>query len=123
MSLYLLDASVCIAILKGESETAAARVASFEVGQIVTSAVVFAEVLIGARQRNRLEQALAFFDQIPILPFDESAGTIYSTLPFKRGSYDRLIAAHALSLDLIVVTANVRDFADAPGLKVEDWTK
>ena len=43
-------------------------------------------------------------------------------LPFKRGSYDRLIAAHALSLGLTVVTGNTKHFADVPGLKVENWT-
>ena len=44
-------------------------------------------------------------------------------LPFARHRFDRLIAAHALALDLTLVTANVRDFYDLPGLKVEDWTR
>ena len=43
-------------------------------------------------------------------------------LPFKRGSFDRLIGAHALSLGLTLITANQRHFADMPGLKVENWT-
>jgi tRNA(fMet)-specific endonuclease VapC len=46
----------------------------------------------------------------------------YAQLPFKRASFDRLIAAHAVSQDLIVVTGNAKDFADVPGLKVENWT-
>lgn len=123
MADYLLDTSICLALLQGESAVAATRVASFEIGGIVTSSVVFAEVMIGARQRDRLVEAKAFFDQVPVLPFDEAAGIIYSTLPFRRGSYDRLIAAQALSLEMILVTANVRDFADVPGLKIEDWTR
>ncbi|MFZ1368469.1 MAG: VapC toxin family PIN domain ribonuclease, partial [Sphingorhabdus sp.] len=42
--------------------------------------------------------------------------------PFKRGNFDRLIAAHALSLGLTIISQNTRDFADVPGLKVENWT-
>jgi tRNA(fMet)-specific endonuclease VapC len=44
-------------------------------------------------------------------------------LPFRRASYDRLIAAHALSLDLTLITNNEGDFADVPGLRVENWTR
>src|SRR5687767_1728029 len=94
-----------------------------ETGRVVTSAVVYAEVMIGAEQRNKLEPTLAFFAQIPVLPFDEVAGRVYSRLPFKRGSYDRLIAAQALALGLTVVTSNLADFKDVPGLKVENWTR
>lgn len=118
---YLIDANLCINILEGRSEIAAGRLAACEVGQIVTSAIVYAEVMIGAEQQRRLAKAVAFFAQIPVLPFDEAAGRVYSRLPFKRGSYDRLIAAHALALGLTVVTSNLADFGDVPGLKVEDW--
>ena len=58
-----------------------------------------------------------------LLPFDEAAVRAYAALPFRRGSFDRLIAAHALALDLTLVTSNVRDFADIPGLLVENWTR
>jgi tRNA(fMet)-specific endonuclease VapC len=120
-ALYLIDAHLCINILDGRSEAAATRLVEFELGQVVTSAVVYAEVMIGAEIRGRVEQALAFFAQIPVLPFDEAAGRAYSRLPFKRGSYDRLIAAQALALGLTLVTSNAADFADVPGLELEDW--
>lgn len=120
---YLIDANLCINLLDGESEAAGVRLAACEVGEVVTSAVVYAEVMIGAEQQGKVERAMAFFAQIPVLPFDEVAGRAYSRLPFKRGSYDRLIAAHALALGLIVVTSNVDDFKDVPGLVVEDWDR
>lgn len=120
---YLIDANLCINLLEGRSEAAAGRLAVCDVGQIVTSAVVYAEVMIGAEQQGRVDKAMAFFAQIPVLPFDEAAGRAYSRLPFKRGSYDRLIAAHALALELTVVTSNLSDFKDVPGLKVEDWVR
>ncbi len=57
------------------------------------------------------------------LPFDAEAAEYFATIPFKRGKFDRLIAAQALSRDLAIVTNNERDFADVPGLKVENWTE
>jgi tRNA(fMet)-specific endonuclease VapC len=120
---YLIDANLCIDVLLGGSKAAAARLAACETGQVVTSAVVYAEVMIGAERRHGPDEARAFFAQIPVLPFDEAAGRAYAGLPFKRGSYDRLIAAQALLLGLTVVTSNVADFDDVPGLKVEDWTR
>ena len=61
--------------------------------------------------------------RIPVLPFDEAAGRAYASLPFKRGSYDRLIAAHAIATELILVTSNLGDFSDIAGLVTEDWTE
>lgn len=78
--------------------------------------------MIGAERLAKVAKAKAFFAQVPVLPFDIAAGNAYSRLPFKRGSYDRLIAAQALSLGLTVVTSNVADFEDVPDLKVENWT-
>ena len=64
----------------------------------------------------------AFAAEIPVLAFDQAAGRAYAGLPFKRGRFDRLIGAHALSRGLTLVTNNERDFADIPGLKIENWT-
>jgi tRNA(fMet)-specific endonuclease VapC len=119
---FMLDANICIYILSGASLAAAARVSACSVGQLVTSAVAYAEVMIGAERFGQAGKARAFFAQVAVLPFDSAAGVAYSKLPFKRGSYDRLIAAQAVSLGLTVVTSNEADFADVPGLKVENWT-
>ena len=120
---FLLDANICIDILQGRSTVAARRFAACDVGQLVISAVAYAEVMIGAEQLDRVRQARDFFAQIPVLAFDQDAGDAYSRLPFRRGSYDRLIAAQALALGLTVVTSNTADFQDVPGLKIEDWTR
>lgn len=119
---YLIDANICIHVLEGRSEAAAKRISECPVGSVVTSAVVYAEVMIGAERLDKIAEARAFFAQIPALPFDAEAGDTYSRLPFKRGSYDRLIAAQALTLKLTMVTGNEADFADVPGLKIENWT-
>lgn len=120
---YLIDANLCINVLEGRSTAAANRLAACDIGQVVTSAIVYAEVMIGAEQRGQVGEAIAFFAQIPVLPFDGTAARAYSRLPFRRGSYDRLIAAHALALGLTVVTSNRADFLDVPGLPVEDWAR
>lgn len=120
---YLIDANLCINLLEGRSKAAAGRLAACDVGQVVTSAVVYAEVMIGAEQQGKVDSAMAFFAQVPVLQFDEAAARAYSRLPFKRDSYPRLIAAHALALGLTVVTSNLGDFKDVPGLKVEDWVR
>ena len=68
-------------------------------------------------------EALALFvDVVPIQPFEEAAARAYAKLPFKRARFDRLLAAHALSIDATVVTNNEGDFTDVPGLKIENWT-
>jgi tRNA(fMet)-specific endonuclease VapC len=67
-------------------------------------------------------EAAAFFEVVPVQPFDTAAAEEYRKLPFERHRFDHLIAAHALSLDLVMVTRNVRHFRSVPKLRVEDWT-
>jgi tRNA(fMet)-specific endonuclease VapC len=85
---------------------------------------VFAELALGSE--NGLAPNAAVLDrllrQMPLVPFDEAAARAHAKLPFKRARLDRLLAAHALSLDAVLVTRNVDDFADIPNLKVENWT-
>lgn len=121
-SRFMLDTNICIYLLEGKSDEAARRINQFRRGEIVVSAIVYAEVMIGAARLDAVEQASAFFNLFPIMSFDQHAGDIYASLPFRRGSFDRLIAAHALSLALTLVTNNEGDFIDVPGLSVENWT-
>lgn len=121
--LFLLDTNICIYLLGGDAPIAKARIERCHPGEIVTSAVAFAEVMVGARTLKAVSEAEALFEVVKVLPFDDAAGAAYANLPFRRGSFDRLIAAHALALGLTLVTNNPRDFADVPGLKVENWTK
>lgn len=106
------------------NESVVRRAAECDEGDIVTSAIAYAEVAFGSHRGDppAIEQLSAFVEEVPVLDFDYKAALAYATLPFKRASYDRLIAAHALSHDLTVVTDNERHFADVPGLKVENWT-
>jgi tRNA(fMet)-specific endonuclease VapC len=58
-----------------------------------------------------------------VLDLDGKAALASAELPLKRESYDRLIAAHALSHGLTRVTDNGADFANIPGLVVENWAR
>ncbi|PZU60589.1 MAG: VapC toxin family PIN domain ribonuclease [Sphingobium sp.] len=121
---FLLDSNICIYVLEGTSPALRPRLEANRPGEIVTSAIVYAEVMrgIGSTEGDRLARAERLFDIFPVQPFDGRAALAYRTVPFRRGSFDRLIAAHALSLDLTLVSNNEGDFADIPGLRVENWT-
>ena len=119
----MFDTNAVIVALEGEDPVFRARLADVEEGDIVMSSVVLAEVALCMEQgKPPLAQVLdIFLEEVPVLAFDEKAARAYAKIPFKRASYDRLIAAHALSLGLTVITGNVKHFADVPGLKVENW--
>lgn len=122
---FLLDSSILIAIGLATEDTARRRLAELDEGDAVTSVIAYAEVLYGSRRGKPPPEAhlATIIEEVEVLPFDQAAASAYADLSFKRASYDRLIAAHALALGLTVATANVADFADVPGLMVEDWSR
>jgi tRNA(fMet)-specific endonuclease VapC len=122
--LFLLDSNIIIYLLEGLSDSARERIEQCRPGEVATSAVAYAEVMRGIAlddivARRKVE---AFFSIVKILPFDTEAALCYTRVPFKRGHFDRLIAAHAIATNLTVITNNSADFADVPGLKFENWT-
>jgi tRNA(fMet)-specific endonuclease VapC len=121
---YLLDTNIIVALAENAVEKVVLRAAECDAGDMVTSSIALAEVAFGTERGDPpfLETLQSFVEEVPVLAFDYKAAMAYAQLPFKRASFDRLIAAHAVSQDLIVVTGNEKDFADVPGLKVENWT-
>jgi tRNA(fMet)-specific endonuclease VapC len=119
----LLDTNICIYVLGDAQSEAARRLGECRPGEAAASVISYAEVLRGVAggSRRDLAKVRRFFDLVPILPFDAAAAQTYARMPFKRGSYDRLIAAHALSRGLVLVTNNGRDFAGLEGLVVDNW--
>ena len=121
---YLIDANAVVYAMDQGQEAQTARIADCAPGEIALSTISFAEVAYGTYVGKPPPPELleAFVAVVPLLAFDEAAARTYATLPFKRARFDRLLAAHALSIGATVVTANLADFADVPGLLVEDWT-
>jgi tRNA(fMet)-specific endonuclease VapC len=121
---YLLDSNILIYLLEGISPATRARVESCEPGEVATSAIAYAEMMlkITSGDTKRLSAVEKLFTAIKLLPFDGPAALAYRDVPFRRGSFDRLIAAHALALGLVIVTNNEGDYADVPQLVIENWT-
>lgn len=120
---YLLDANTIIGLVSFPETMQLDRFAACDEDDIVTSSIAFAEVAFGSAMGQPLDrdELTAFVDEVPILQFDAAAAEAYASLPFRRGSFDRLIAAHALALGLVLVTDDPGDFHDVPALAVENW--
>jgi len=128
---YLLGTNICIDFVDGRSDHARRRVeACFRSGLNISS-ITAGELLVGARESSdpledirRIER---FIEVVRCHDFDEAAARSYAsiarTIGVRRKSFDRLIAAHALALELVLVTSNGNHFNDVPGLRVEDWTR
>ena len=128
---YMLDTNICIYVMKAHPPKVLARLAQLEHGDAYISILTYAELRVGIESldtnRSQNEQALKLLvRELPILPFDEAAAESYGVMRAalrdrRRDTLDRLIAAHAASLGLILVTNNEADFKDYPNLKLENW--
>ncbi|WP_404370036.1 type II toxin-antitoxin system VapC family toxin [Sphingomonas sp. MMS24-J45] len=121
---FLIDADSAIYSMVDVQSPVNRRLAALSPGDIAMSAISFSEIALGTQlQKPPPADVLdAFVRAIPILPYDDAAAREYARLPFKRARFDRLLAGHALSLGATIVTNNELDFADIPGLKIENWT-
>lgn len=121
---FLVDANIAVYAMDGVYPALRQRLEAHEPGEVAISAISFAEVAVGTYVGKPPAPAVleAFIAAIPLVPFDEAAAREYARLPFRRARFDRLLAAHALSIGATVVTNNEADFADVAGLVVENWT-
>jgi tRNA(fMet)-specific endonuclease VapC len=128
----MLDTNICIYLIKRHPQSVLQRFSSFQVGEIGISTITLAVLEYGAArsaQPKKNREALAeFISALEVAVFDqpatESYGKIRATLEKKGhpiGAMDVLIAAHALSLGVRLVTNNEREFKRVPGLQVENW--
>ncbi|MCW3835692.1 type II toxin-antitoxin system VapC family toxin [Sphingomonas canadensis] len=124
MTIALLGTDMCLYALAGSHPRLRERLEDREPGSVAISAVTLAEIALGSANGKAppVEVLDAFVEQIILLDFDGAAAWAYASLPFRRGRFDRLLGAHALSLGAVLVTDNERDFADIPGLQIENWT-
>jgi tRNA(fMet)-specific endonuclease VapC len=116
---FLLDTNILIYIAAGDTQPLRVRMEQCVPGSVVTSTLCVAEALFGIGDAVQLRAVIDTFEAVP---FDLDAARTFPSSPFHRGRLDRLIAAQALSRDLTIITNNERDFADVPGLRVENWT-
>lgn len=130
MARYMLDTNMCIYLMKNQPEQVARRFATCCIGDVLMSAITFAElecgVAVSANQAQEGHHLASLIEDIPVAAFDAAAARAYgpirqATRERKRDQLDKMIAAHAVSLDVVLVTNNERDFSSYPGLKIENW--
>ena len=133
MSRYLLDTNILSNVIRDPKGRIAERIAETGRGATCTSIIIAAELRFGAVKSGspRLSIRVAeLLDTLDVVGFEPPADMTYAEfrVGLERrgrpiGGNDLLIAAHALALDLSLVTANKREFARIPDLRLENWLR
>jgi len=128
---YLLDTSTLSALVRNPQGRVAQRIALAGENSICTNVIVASELRFGAhklgseRLTAQLDAILSAMEILPLEePFDRQYGELRAELEQRgptMGPHDMLIANHALLLDCVMVTANIRKFSRIPNLRVENW--
>lgn len=128
---YMLDTNTCIRAMRADATSTLAGHFNRHAEQLCTSSIVLAELHYGAENSRRIADNLMEIEQFVarlqiVLDFDAAAAADFGRIRAALretpiGPLDTLIAAHARSRDLIVVTGNIGEFGRVPGLVVEDW--
>jgi tRNA(fMet)-specific endonuclease VapC len=127
MTKYMLDTNICIYLIKKHPPEISKKFDSFRKGEICISAITWAELCCGIRKDGAVitEQLLEILDVVPFgIEQGLAYGALTALLPDRKANLDRMIAAHAISLDAVLVTNNMADFEVYKpfGLVLENWT-
>jgi tRNA(fMet)-specific endonuclease VapC len=131
---YLLDTNICIFAINKKTPQLINTINKKSKHDIYISSLTIAELEFGVENSQYVEKnrvaLLKFISLFRILPFDDEDAVCYGKLKTKLkkkgeiiGPIDMLLAAQALSKDLIFVTKNADEFSRVDGLKIEDWSK
>jgi tRNA(fMet)-specific endonuclease VapC len=128
---FMLDTNICIYLMKHQPPQVRARFAECFVGDVVISAITLAELEFGiacsGESQARNQAALdALLEDLLVAPFEARAARAYGPLRAanrerNKDALDKLIASHALSLGVTLVTNNEADFRGFSGLVVDNW--
>jgi tRNA(fMet)-specific endonuclease VapC len=128
---FMLDTNLCIRVLRDRPQQLRQRF-NEEAASLCISTVTLAELLYGAEKSRRpiefRQQVEGFAARLDVLPFDGTAAAHYADIraDLERrgeiiGPYDLMIAGHARSRGLVVITGNLREFTRVTALRAEDW--
>jgi tRNA(fMet)-specific endonuclease VapC len=130
---FLLDTNIVSDLVRRPQGRVADAIAAKGEATVATSIIVAAELRFGAVKsgsRKLVQQLDAILGALPVLPFETPAESRYAEVRARLekagtriGGNDLLIAAHALALDLVLVTANLREFKRVKGLRCVDWLR
>lgn len=129
---YLLDTNACVDYLTGRHPKLTQRIVRSSPEDLCTSTVVIAELRYGAERsehvRRNHERIDVLSRELSCFPFDDDAAHAYGRIRRELetrgepiGPYDMMIAAHAVSRKLTLVTDNVREFRRVRRLRVTNW--
>jgi len=129
---YLLDTNICIYIAKQKPASVLDKFEQLTIGMVGMSIITYGELLYGAQKSNYPERAISNLKElssmIPSLPLPIQAANHYGEIRSNLeklgqmiGNNDLWIAAHSLSLEVVLVTNNTKEFARVPGLQIENW--
>jgi tRNA(fMet)-specific endonuclease VapC len=129
---YLLDTNICIYLIKQKPVEVLEKFNAYSVGEIGVSSITVSELWYGVAKseyRKANQKALEqFLLPLIVVEFDEGAAEIYGEIRVALekeggpiGAMDMLIAAHAVSMGVVLVTNNEREFSRVPNLIVENW--
>jgi tRNA(fMet)-specific endonuclease VapC len=131
MRQYLLDTNILSHLIKQPQSTLTQKILALESDSLCTSIIVACELHYGVEKKGSAQLAAKvelLLNEIDILPLEISAIQHYAALRALLekqgqviGSNDMLIAAHALALDVTLITANIDEFNRVPNLRVENW--
>lgn len=128
----MLDTNICIYIIKQQPVAVLKRFLEYQIGDIGISSITLSELRYGVAKSTHQEKNTKALDEfitpLEIVSFDEEAVHIYGDIRATLekagtpiGSMDMLIAAHAVSLGIPLVTNNSREFIRIPALNIIDW--
>lgn len=129
---YMLDTNMIAYAKNRRPEVVLEHLMQHDPSQICISSITMAELEYGVHNSSKPEHnrtaLMMFLSEITILPFDSDASFEYGKIRYDLkskgiliGGNDLLIAAHAKSLGLTLVTHNTREFSRVEGLSIEDW--
>jgi len=131
---YLLDTNICIYIAKRKPAQVLSRFTQMKPGDVGMSIVTYLELVYGAWKSQAIEANLARIEQLEVLIPAQTLGVgvakhygrmraALEATGTPIGAYDLMIAAHALSLGMSLVTNNVREFSRVRGLRLSNWVE
>jgi len=122
----MLDTNICIYIAKQHPPQVTLHLANYRRGEVAISAITWAEFACGL-SKDSAPAVKALLELLDVIPFCAQAAQTYARLsqqnPNRKTGFDRLIAAHAIALNVPLVSNNPADFAlyQQCGLQLENW--
>lgn len=130
--IYMLDTNICIYIIKKRPNSILQKFQKIKDTDVCISVITFAELQYGVERSSskKLNQQVIndFISRLLVLPWDNKAaieyGKLRNTLNKKGtpvGNMDLMIASHAVSLKMTIVSNNLKEFRRIPKLQYENW--